>query len=127
VASIYKYNRIVKEIIMKIAIPVKNNTLCNHFGHCEQFFVCDVDSDKKSIAKSELVTPPPHEPGLLPRWLGEKDVNVIIAGGMGQKAQNLFTQRNIKVFVGAPALAPKILVDKYLNNQLVYGVNACDH
>ena len=112
---------------MKIAIPVKNNTLCNHFGHCDKFYVCDVDNDKNAIINSELVTPPPHEPGLLPRWLDEKNVSVIIAGGMGQKAQNLFAEKNIKVFIGAPVLAPNTLVDKYLNNQLVYGANTCDH
>jgi len=25
----------------------------------------------------KLVAPPPHKPGLLPRWLGEKGVNII--------------------------------------------------
>lgn len=111
---------------MKIAIPVKDNTLCNHFGHCEQFYVCDVDG-KNEITSFELLTPPPHEPGLLPRWLNEKQVNVIIAGGMGQSAKNLFLERNIKVFVGAPALDPKVLVEQYLNGGLTYGDNACDH
>lgn len=112
---------------MKIAIPVRNNVLCQHFGHCDQFYICNADEQNKKIENFELITPPPHEPGLLPRWLGEKQVNVIIAGGMGQRAHQLFTQKGIKVFVGAPALEPKVIVEKYMNNDLVYGGNACDH
>lgn len=112
---------------MKIAIPVRGNALCNHFGHCDQFYVCDADEINKKITSSQLITPPPHEPGLLPRWLGEKQVDVIIAGGIGQSAQRLFVQRNIKVFVGAPQLAPQNLVKQFLNGQLTYGSSACDH
>lgn len=112
---------------MKIAIPVRNNALCQHFGHCDQFYICNADVQSKEIQSFELITPPPHEPGLLPRWLAEKQINVIIAGGMGQKAKQLFAQRGIEVFVGAPAIEPKVVVEKYMNNDLVYGVNACDH
>ena len=32
---------------MKIAIPVQNNLLCQHFGHCEQFYICNVDGNNK--------------------------------------------------------------------------------
>ncbi|HOB72593.1 MAG TPA: NifB/NifX family molybdenum-iron cluster-binding protein, partial [bacterium] len=75
---------------MKVAIPLVNGMLCMHFGHCTQFAIIDVDDKEKKIVKREDVTPPPHEPGLLPKWLGEKNVNVIIAGGMGSRAQTLF-------------------------------------
>ena len=74
---------------MRFAIPVANGKLTMHFGHCEAFVIIDVDSETKKIAKQEEVKAPPHEPGLLPKWLGERDVNTIIAGGMGQKAQSL--------------------------------------
>ncbi|MEX1375916.1 MAG: NifB/NifX family molybdenum-iron cluster-binding protein [Eubacteriales bacterium] len=111
---------------MKIAIPIQNNKLCNHFGHCQQFYICETDKNN-AITKYELVTPPPHEPGLLPKWLGEKQVQLIITGGMGQRAQGLFAERNIKVCVGAPSIAPDILVEKYLNDELEYGDNVCDH
>ncbi len=112
---------------MKIAIPVHSNKLCQHFGHCEQFYICIAEEDNKKIISSELIIPPPHEPGLLPRWLGEKSVDVIITGGMGQKAQALFEERNIKVFTGAPSLPPDALVEQYLIGNLEYGSNACDH
>ena len=110
---------------MKFAVPLANGVLCAHFGHCQQFAVMNVDG--KEITQKELMTPPPHEPGVLPKWLHDLGVNVIIAGGMGARAQNLFTENGIKVIVGAPSLAPEALIEQYLNDALVSGANLCDH
>ncbi len=110
---------------MKLAIPLAAGRLCMHFGHCEQFALVDVDND--CATQTTLVTPPPHEPGLLPRWLHEQGVSLVIAGGMGQRAQQLFGQSGVKVVVGAPAEAPEALVSAYLNGTLQCGGNTCDH
>ncbi len=112
---------------MKIAIPVANEKLCMHFGHCETFAVLTVDPQTKKITGRENIVPPPHEPGVLPRWLGEQKVTVIIAGGMGQRAQQLFAEQNISVVVGAPSVAPDTLIADYLAGTLQSGANACDH
>jgi Mrp family chromosome partitioning ATPase/predicted Fe-Mo cluster-binding NifX family protein len=112
---------------MKIAIPMADGKLTNHFGHCESFALVDVDSAEKKILKREDIIPPPHEPGLLPPWLAERGVNLVIAGGIGQRAQGLFAEQGIQVFVGAPADTPEILVGHYLSGTLQTGVNACDH
>jgi predicted Fe-Mo cluster-binding NifX family protein len=116
-----------KENKMKIAIPVAEGKLCMHFGHCEQFALVDVDEKTKKVAGTQMLTPPAHEPGVLPRWLHEQGANVIIAGGMGQRAQTLFADNGIKVVVGAPAGAPSDLVASYLAGTLQSGANACDH
>ncbi len=112
---------------MRIAIPLAGGKLSAHFGHCEQFAVIDADAEAKSITGQELLTPPAHEPGVLPRWLSEQNVQLIIAGGMGQRAQGLFTQNGIEVLVGAPGGDPSELVLAYLNGQLTCGENVCDH
>jgi ATP-binding protein involved in chromosome partitioning len=112
---------------MKIAIPTADGRLCMHFGHCQQFAVVEVDDGSDKAMTTEFVTPPPHEPGLLPRWLHEKGVDLIIAGGMGQRAQQLFAQSGVKVLVGAPAQSPEELVSAYLDGNLQSGTNACDH
>ena len=98
-----------------------------HFGHCEEFVLVHVDEETNRIIKEEVLDPPPHEPGLYPRWLSEHGVNVIIAGGMGQRAQNLFIENGIKVIVGATSEYPKSLVSKYLSGNLVSGDNICGH
>jgi len=110
-----------------IAVPVANGVLGQHFGHCEQFALFEVAADGKTIGGKRVLTPPPHEPGVLPRWLHEQGADVIIAGGMGAKAQNLFTQNNIKVVVGAPSEDAEQVVKAYLSGTLETGANVCDH
>ena len=112
---------------MRIVIPVANGRLTMHFGHCEAFAVIDVDPQTKAILKQETLAAPEHQPGLLPRWLAERGAQVIIAGGMGQRAQVLFAESGIKVVVGAPAEAPEALVPAYLEGTLKTGDKACDH
>ena len=109
----------------RIAIPLENGILCSHFGHCQQFAI--IDAENSSISGETLVTPPPHEPGLLPAWLAEKGVTDVIAGGMGQRAINLFNQQNINVFAGAQLKGHKELANDLLNNSLAAGANYCDH
>jgi len=116
-----------EEKIMKIAIPIAEGKLAMHFGHCGLFALIDVDEESKAITNREDLVPPPHEPGVLPQWLAEKGANLIIAGGMGQRAQMLFTQNGIKVLVGAPSETPEIIVAAYLDSTLTTGVNMCDH
>ncbi|MEW5994704.1 MAG: iron-sulfur cluster carrier protein MrpORP [Candidatus Zixiibacteriota bacterium] len=113
--------------IMKIAVPVTQGRLSSHFGHCEQFALFEVDSDSKTIQDRRILTPPNHEPGAFPRWLHEMGANVIITGGMGARAQSLFTQNNIIVVVGAPGEEPEQIVTAYLDGSLKTGMNICDH
>jgi predicted Fe-Mo cluster-binding NifX family protein len=117
-----------KEIEMdriKFAIPVAGGKLCSHFGHCDQFTLIEVENGE--IKGKSMHTPPPHEPGLLPKWLYEQGANIVIAGGMGARAQQHFSQHGIKVITGAPMDAPESLVNQYLADSLVTGENVCDH
>jgi len=111
---------------MKIAIPLADGCLCMHFGHCEHFALVETD-ERNNIVSKTLLTPPAHEPGVLPAWLHEQGADVIIAAGMGMRAQQLFTQNHITVVVGAPARTPEQLVEEYLNDTLETGDNICDH
>jgi len=112
---------------MKLAIPLANGRLSMHFGHCEQFALVEVDEATKTIGETKLLSPPGHEPGVLPRWLHEQGATVIIAGGMGQRAQQLFAQNGIAVVVGASVDTPEQIVSAYLDGALQTGDNICDH
>lgn len=112
---------------MKIALPVANDQLCMHFGHCQVFEFYEVDEKEKKIIKKSALTPPPHEPGVLPRWIKDQKVDLVIAGGMGASAQGLFHEAGVKVITGAPAGDSQTIVESYLNNSLETGKNACDH
>jgi predicted Fe-Mo cluster-binding NifX family protein len=118
----------IKEVhSMKIAIPLANGKLTPHFGHCSAFALIDADPAQKQILRREDVESPPHQPGLFPTWLAGLGVNVILAGGMGQRAQDLFRQHGIQVVVGAPEETPEKLAADYLAGILQAGDNICDH
>ena len=110
---------------MKFAIPLAEGKLTAHFGHCHEFALIEVEDNE--IKKKETLVPPPHEPGVLPSWLHNLGANVIIAGGMGRRAMDLFEQNGINVIIGAPDLEPEELVRGYLDKTLVTGANVCDH
>ena len=110
---------------MKFAIPLAEGKLTAHFGHCQEFALVDVEDNE--IKNKETLVPPPHEPGVLPKWLYDQGTNVIIAGGMGARALDLFAQNNIQVIVGAASLTPEELVRQFLDNTLEAGANVCDH
>jgi ATP-binding protein involved in chromosome partitioning len=112
---------------MRIAIPVTGEKLCLHFGHCDQFALFDVDLDSQAIIKRADVMAPPHQPGLLPGWLAERGVGLIIAGGMGQRAKTMFETKQIQVIAGASDDAPESIIERYLSQSLQTGENACDH
>ncbi len=111
----------------KIAIPVTGGVLASHFGHCEQFVVFHIEADGKSLGRKQVLTPPPHEPGTFPKWLHEQGATIIIAGGMGSRAQSLFVQNGIQVVVGATNDQPETLVRQFLDGRLTTGANLCDH
>lgn len=111
---------------MLIAIPVAEGQLCMHFGHCQTFRFFEIDANN-NIVRTEDKVPPLHEPGILPRWLGELKTDLVIAGGMGMRAQQLFTQAGVKVITGAPGDDPRKVVEAYLTNTLETGDNVCNH
>jgi ATP-binding protein involved in chromosome partitioning len=112
---------------MRFAIPVAGGTMSPHFGHCEHFALIDVDEQSKKILRKELVPSPGHQPGLLPKWLAEQGVSIVIAGGMGSRAQSIFQQNNIVVIIGTMENDPEKAVLNYLDGQLATGDNICDH
>ena len=112
---------------MRIAIPLADGKLSPHFGHCERFALIDVNHAEQKIIKLEEEKAPPHQPGLLPAWLAERGTNVIIAGGMGSRAQSLFTEQGVAVLVGAAPGSPEEVVKEYMAGTLQTGANICDH
>jgi len=66
---------------LRYAVPIVGGKVAAHFGHCSHFVFFDVDETRKTIVKKEIIASPGHEPGLLPAWLAEEGVSVVIATG----------------------------------------------
>ncbi len=110
---------------MRIAIPVANDSLCLHFGHCEKFMIFDVADGK--ISGTNVIDPPEHSPGVIPEFLAGHKVECVLAGGMGSRAKEIFDNFGIKVITGVMESNPSKIVESYLNGNLETGVNTCDH
>ena len=108
-----------------IAIPTINGKLCAHFGRCEKFVIVEIDGQK--VVKEYQIDPPEHQPGAYPKFLVDRGINIIIAGGIGSDAHQFFQRNNIDVFIGLCLEKPKHLVKSYLNDELKKDKNICEH
>ena len=109
----------------KIAIPVIDGKLSAHFGHAPYFYMYHTENNK--VVKEEMETPPPHEFGVIPNWLAEKNVTDMITGGIGPKAVEILNTNNINVFTGAPVDEPGKVIADFLNGTLKTTANMCNH
>jgi predicted Fe-Mo cluster-binding NifX family protein len=112
---------------MKIAIPVENGRLNSHFGGSRQFALIEVDPTAKTTLRTETLPAPEHVPGAFPRWLQSLGVELVIVGGIGQRALAIFAQHGINVVAGLPDQPVEALVAAYLNGQLTAKPEGCAH
>ena len=108
--------------MLRIAVATDNGIVADHFGHCESFMIFDTENNQ--IVKSETIANPGHKPGFLPNFLADRGVNVIISGGMGGGAVEIFNERNVEVVVGASGNA-KTAVENYLKGELKTTGSVC--
>ncbi len=101
---------------MLIAIPTEYGKMCGHFGHAPQFTIYQIEG--KEIQEKQVLAAPPHQPGLLPAWLKEQQVNIVIAGNMGSKARELFTQNGIQVIFGVSETDADTIIASYIKDDL---------
>ena len=107
---------------MKIAIASEGKMVTEHFGHCEGFIIFEAENGQ--ITKSETIPNPGHRPGFLPNFLNDMGVNVIISGGMGGGAIDIFHEKSIEVIVGASGDA-RTAAEKYLKGELKSTGSVC--
>ena len=100
---------------MRIAVAGMGNTVARHFGHCENFIFFDVENN--AIVNTESVPNPGHKPGFLPNFLADRGATVILAGGMGGGAVDIFNERGVEVVVGVEGDA-RAAVEAWLRGEL---------
>jgi predicted Fe-Mo cluster-binding NifX family protein len=97
-----------------------------HFGGCPFFTLVDVDGN--AILSAEVVENPyfnNHTPGAVPQFINSQEANVVIAGGMGARAIDLFQGFGIEVATGVGGQVEQVL-KAYLEGK-VGGIAPCSH
>ncbi len=108
---------------MKVAISTDSGMVSEHFGRCPEFSIIEIDNNSK--INKEIITNPGHHPGFLPKFFSEMGVEIVIAGGAGQRAITLFQEKNIRLLVGISGTIDEI-VDKLVKGVLKGGESFCN-
>jgi len=97
-----------------------------HFGRCPYYTLVDVEGD--DIKGVEVVENPyfnNHTPGVVPQFINNQRANVMIAGGMGPRAIDMFQNFGIEVATGVGGQVKNVL-KAYLEGK-VKGTAPCAH
>lgn len=108
---------------MKVAISTDNNEVSAHFGRCRHYTIFEVAGNE--VTGKTVIDTPGHQPGMLPVFLSEKGVNVVISGGMGPRAQTLFLGMNIEPIIGVTGKVDEVIRD-FLKGTLKRGESTCN-
>lgn len=113
---------------MKIAVPLQQGKFCEHFGGAEAFAFYAVDEASRDIGERSFGTPPEHGRGVYPVWLRQQGTTVVLAGGMGPRAANIFAHHGVEVVLGVQGEDPEKIVSSYLAGTLETTGQVChDH
>lgn len=107
---------------MRIAVASEGKNVSGHFGHCEGFTMYELEGNK--IVQKSFTENPGHRPGFLPVFLKDLGTNLIIAGGMGATAQDLFNENGIEVVVGAQGDCDSV-IEEYIKGNLKSTGSVC--
>ncbi|MDD4532425.1 MAG: NifB/NifX family molybdenum-iron cluster-binding protein [Bacilli bacterium] len=107
---------------MKVAVAVSDNQVAQHFGFCQLFRIYTIDNGK--VVSKEDIANPGHKPGFLPVFLNNHGVEVIIAGGMGGSAVDLFNENKIEVIIGISG-DTDTAINNYIAGKLVSTGSVC--
>lgn len=107
---------------MKVAVATDSNRVSPHFGRCPSFTIADIENGE--VMTKEVLDNPGHHPGFLPKFLSERAVEVVIAGGMGRSALSLFSDFNITPITGITTSVDDAL-QAFARGQLNSGESLC--
>jgi len=111
---------------MRVAVPLQDGILSAHFGRCDAYAFVDVDAKTHVVLDEKILISPPHQPGVLPAWVAQMGADVVITGGMGPRAVQLFEYHGVGVVMGAPEARAAELATAYAKGELELQDNTCD-
>lgn len=107
---------------MRFAISTDGEHVSAHFGRCPFFTIGDIANG--DVVNVKVVDNPGHHPGFLPQYLHEQGVSCIIAGGMGQNALTLFSEKGINPILGISGLVRDV-IEALQKGVLTGGASLC--
>ena len=109
---------------MRIAVTYENGEVFQHFGHTEQFKVYEVEDGQ--VVSSRVIGADGAGHGALAALLAEKQIDVLICGGIGGGAVAALNEQGVELVSGASGSADAA-VGAYLKGELASTGANCDH
>ncbi|NPB09807.1 MAG: hypothetical protein GXO17_05575 [Thermodesulfobacteria bacterium] len=100
---------------MKIAVPLEGDLVASHFGHASRFAIYEILPEG---LRKEVLSPPPHEPGVIPRWLSELGVTHVLCGQMGHRALMFCQEFGMEVISGVMPVPADEVVSEFVAGRL---------
>ncbi len=107
------------EKVTRVAVSADDGTglgsiVSPHFGRCPYYVLVDLD-DREVTAVAAIENPyyGQHQPGQVPQFIREQGVDVMLTGGMGQRALRFFEAYGIQAVTGASGTVGRSL-EQYL-------------
>jgi len=115
-----------QDFMFRIAVPTDDGRLCPHFGRAPGFTIFEVDREAGRIVNRQTFTATAHRDcGDLIGQFTERQVDVVIAGGIGAGAVECLTAAGIELVGGAEPIEADLLVQRYLAGELRRGEIGC--
>jgi predicted Fe-Mo cluster-binding NifX family protein len=109
---------------MKIVVASEDRMVTGHFGGCKNFIF--FEGENGQVTEEKNVPNPGHKPGFLPNFLADQGAQVVIAGGMGAHAQEIFKERGVQVITGASGDSADAAL-RFVKGELVSTNEVCKH
>jgi len=111
--------------VTTIAVPIAAGGFSGHFGGAEAFALYRVDVATGAVSERRMITPPEHGRGVFPAWLRQQGAQVVLAGGMGPRAIEIFARQGMEVVLGVEGTDPDQLVRQFLAGTLATSGEPC--
>ncbi len=107
---------------MKIAISTDSGYVSQHFGRCPEYTIVELKDNK--LIEKKVIKNPGHRREFLPNYLHEQNIDCVITGGAGRRAQDLFNQHNIILILGAQGKVDDV-INEFIQGSLTSGKSLC--
>ena len=94
---------------MRIAISTDGNHVSQHFGRCPVFTILDIEGTK--VVNRNTLNNPGHSPGVIPQFLNDEGVKLIVCGGMGARAAGLFEELGMEAITGVTGKIDDVIAE----------------
>lgn len=100
----------------RVAIPIINNKLSEHFGGCSSYDIFEIEG--MNIQKKTFEIPSVATAEELPDWLASQGITDVIVYRVKKDIISIFASKKVNLFVGIPINSTEKLIDDYLNGKL---------